>query len=176
MCEEAPGVINTAFIYYDHQDDHQPDLCLIIITIIIITITTLDIQVCTHLLIFASIFLVVVTLPLSLCLIIKVIFGSNQICLYNSRMSVPKHLLVLFDLIIHLFNFSSRSSMCASTSSFQLCFSLTPSSTDSLSLLLSSLLNLFLHKGCPRLRASGDIQTRANPWWWCKVGLPILTS
>ena len=43
MCEEAPGVINTAFIYYDHQDDHQPDLCLIIITIIIITITTLDI-------------------------------------------------------------------------------------------------------------------------------------
>ena len=55
MCEEAPGV-GQDHLDHDHHHNHQ------------------DQQVCTHLLIFASIFLVIVTLPLSLCLIIKVGF------------------------------------------------------------------------------------------------------
>lgn len=85
MCEEAPGVIITAIRMITMMCTNMifaSSTTTIISTIIIIISTNninitilvkLKSKVCTHLLIFASIFLVVVTLPLSLCLIIKVI-------------------------------------------------------------------------------------------------------
>ena len=78
MCEEAPGVIITALMMITMICTNLIFASTTTTTTIIITILNigakLNSKVCTHLLIFASIFLVVVTLPLSLCLIIKVIF------------------------------------------------------------------------------------------------------